>query len=83
MIRNFQNIKGKANRILCTIAAYNTGAGNVARSFTGNTALGKAVEIINSMGNKELYDHLKTKLHHPEARDYIQKVTSKMVKYIK
>lgn len=83
MERNFNNVKDKTNRMLCAIAAYNTGAGNVAKAFTGNTALGRAVEKINSMDNKSLFNHLKERLHHPEARDYVQKVTSKMVKYVK
>ncbi len=84
MAGNFSKINDKINLMLCTIAAYNTGAGNVARSFTGSNNVNSLVTgKINSMSNKELYDHLRYNLHHSETRDYIQKVTSKMKKYVK
>lgn len=83
LTRQFPAIKDRTNRMLCAIAAYNTGAGNVAKAFTGNYSVSSAAMRINSMSNEELYNHLKNYLHHPEARDYIQKVTSKMRKYIK
>ena len=83
MTREFPAIKDRTNRMLCSIAAYNTGSGNVARAFTGNYSVSSAAIKINNMTNEELYNHLKYYLHHPEARDYIQKVTSKMKKYVK
>jgi len=83
MTRDFPTITERINKMLCTIAAYNTGAGNVARAFTGNLNVSDAASQINSLSNGQLYNHLKTRLHHPEARGYIQGVTTKMKKYVK
>ncbi len=83
MTRDFPNVKDRINRMLCTIAAYNTGAGNVARAFTGKFDPDDALPQINGMSNGQLYNYLKEKLHHPEARGYIKGVTSKMKKYVK
>ena len=83
MTREFPAIQDRTNRMLCSIAAYNTGSGNVAKAFTGNYSVSSAAMKINCMTNEQLYNHLKNNLHHPEARDYIQKVTSKMRKYVK
>jgi membrane-bound lytic murein transglycosylase C len=69
--------------MLCAIAAYNTGAGNVSRSINGTTNISKAIPTINSMSYDQLFSHLKRNLPHAETQDYIQKVTSKMQKYIK
>lgn len=83
MTREFPSIKDWTNRVLCAIAAYNTGSGNVAKAFTGNNSVSSASAKINAMSNAELYNHLKNHLPHAETRDYIQKVTSKMKKYVK
>lgn len=83
MTREFPTINERINRMLCTIAAYNTGAGNVARAFTGGLKVSAAAPRINSMSNGELYNYLKQNLHHPEARGYIKGVTEKMKKYVK
>lgn len=83
MTTSFANVKDSRCRMLCAIAAYNTGAGNVSRAFTGDTNISKAIPRINSMAYDELYGHLKKYLPHGETRDYIQKVTGKMQKYIK
>ena len=84
MTGSFSGVNDKINRMLCSIAAYNTGAGNVARAFTGKLDVNSAVVgKINSMSNKELYDYLKYNLHHQETRNYIQLVTKKMRKYVK
>ena len=83
MTREFPTIKEKINNMLCTIAAYNTGAGNVARAFTGGLSVKGASGQINSMSNAQLYNYLRQNLHHPEARGYIKGVTEKMKKYVK
>lgn len=77
----FNGVKDPACRMLCAIAAYNTGQGNVYYSFTGKRAMEGAIREINSMTYEQLYQHLKSRLPHAESRDYIQKVTSKMQKY--
>ena len=83
MSTSFAKVTDPRSRMLCAIAAYNTGAGNVSRAFTGNTNISKAIPTINSMTYDQLYAHLKANLPHAETQDYIQKVTSKMQKYIK
>ena len=83
MTRYFAGVTDPQCRMLCAIAAYNTGAGNVSRAFTGNTNIKKAIPHINKMTYNQLYNHLKSRLPHAETRDYVQKVTSKMEKYKK
>ena len=79
----FKNVQDVRCRMLCAIAAYNTGAGNVSRSINGTTNISKAIPTINTMTYDQLFAHLKRSLPHDETKDYIQKVTSKMQKYIK
>lgn len=83
MTTSFAKVADPKCRMLCAIAAYNTGAGNVSRSITGNTNISKAIPQINEMNYDQLFNHLKRHLPHAETQDYIQKVTSKMQKYIK
>lgn len=72
--RYLKAIKNKAAREHCCIAAYNTGAGNVARAFTGKTNVRSAAKIINRMSADEVYKHLRKNLKYKEARDYVYKV---------
>ena len=83
MSTTFAKVTDVRCRMLCAIAAYNTGAGNVSRSINGTTNISKAIPTINSMSYDQLFSHLKRNLPHAETQDYIQKVTSKMHKYIK
>ena len=78
----FAGVKDPDCRMLCAVAAYNTGPGNVSRAMTGGTAVSKAVSVINMMTYDRLYEHLRTQLPYAETRDYIQKVTSKRRKYM-
>lgn len=79
--RSFQQIKDSKSRMLCVIAAYNTGAGNVSRAFTGNTRLSNAISKINSYSYEDLYAYLSKRLPAQETRDYIRKVTERMQQY--
>jgi membrane-bound lytic murein transglycosylase C len=72
--RYLKSIKNKAAREHCCIAAYNTGAGNVARAFTGKTNVNSAAKIINRMSADEVYRHLRKNLKYKEARDYVKRV---------
>ncbi|MDG5767138.1 murein transglycosylase domain-containing protein [Balneolales bacterium ANBcel1] len=63
------------------ISAYNTGAGNVARAYTGNTNINRAVTIANEMSPEENYNHLIENLPWEETRDYLQKVTERRASY--
>ena len=82
MSTTFKKVKDPKCRMLCAIAAYNTGAGNVSRAINGTTNISKAIPSINQMSYDQLFDHLKRSLPHDETKDYIQKVTSKMQKYM-
>lgn len=79
----FKGVKDPACRMLCAIAAYNTGQGNVYYALTGKRTMSDAIKKINSMTYDQLYTYLKRNLPHSETRDYIEKVTSRMKKYIK
>ncbi|MFT7374126.1 MAG: membrane-bound lytic murein transglycosylase C, partial [Oleiphilaceae bacterium] len=63
------------SRQLCVIAAYNTGAGNVARAFSGTMSVKKSLPLINRLSSKQVYAHLRRHLKYQEARRYLQKVT--------
>jgi membrane-bound lytic murein transglycosylase C len=65
------------------IAAYNTGAGNVARAFTGTTSVTKAARKINQMTPFQVYNHLLRNLPHNETKDYLKRVSSRYEAYKK
>jgi membrane-bound lytic murein transglycosylase C len=63
------------------ISAYNTGAGNVARAYTGETGIREAVRVANSMSAEENYNHLVAHLPYEETRDYLAKITERRESY--
>ena len=69
-----KGIRDNQSLEFCSVAAYNTGAGNVARAFVGSTDIKKAIPLINSMSSDEVYGFLRSKLKHEEARNYVLKV---------
>ena len=79
--RYLKGIVDPEARQVCVIAAYNTGAGNVARAFTGNTSVKKALPLINRLTAKQVYAHLRSNLKYQEARNYVKKVTEVMPLY--
>jgi len=79
--RYLASVENPESRLYCVIAAYNTGAGNVARAFTGATNIKKAAKKINSMPPEKVYKVLIQKLPHKETRDYLQRVSKRMPKY--
>jgi membrane-bound lytic murein transglycosylase C len=81
MTRYFKKVKDPNTKMLCAIAAYNTGAGNVARAFTGTTNPSKAIPKINNMTYEECYGFLRQYLPHDETREYIKKVSQRMGMY--
>jgi len=74
-------IKDPAARLHCVIAAYNTGAGNVARAFSGTTSIKKALPLINRLSAQQVYAHLRSNLKYKEARNYVQKVNKHLATY--
>ena len=79
--RYLKNIKNPTSRLYCTIAAYNTGAGNVARVFIGNTNIYKASKVINNLTSNEVYNKLLRDLPHNETKHYLKKVYKRVVMY--
>lgn len=79
--RYLKAVKDPTSRLFCVIAAYNTGAGNVARAFSGNTSVADAARRINRMSPKQVYAHLRANLKYEEARNYLYKVTQALQTY--
>lgn len=65
-------IKNPVSREYCVIAAYNTGAGNVLRTFDPDRD--RAPQRINSLGPLQVYNTLRRKLPYDETRRYLAKV---------
>jgi membrane-bound lytic murein transglycosylase C len=81
--RYLKYIENPKSRFYCAIAGYNTGAGNVARSFIGNNSVKKASVVINKMTPEEVYAHLEKNLPYDETKRYIKKVTTRYEAYKK
>ena len=81
--RYLKKVKDPQSRLYCTIAAYNTGAGNVAKSFIGNYNIHKAATKINAMSSDEVYTTLMKKLPYNETKKYLKKVTNRVSAYNK
>jgi len=83
--RYFKGVSDPVSRLYCSIAAYNTGAGNVAYAFNKNNggrySVNKALPVINNMTPDQVYNHLRKNLRYDEAKRYIVKVSSKMKDY--
>lgn len=82
LMNQFSKIENEACRRLCAIASYNTGAGNVSRSFIGRTKISDAIPMINKLSYDELFTHLTTKLSTKEARNYVRLVEERRDKYL-
>ena len=69
------------SRLLCVISAYNTGAGNVAKAFSGTTNVTTAAARINALSPNQVHQHLLKQLPYHETRQYLQRVTERMARY--
>ncbi|MGM0444457.1 MAG: murein transglycosylase domain-containing protein [Fibrobacterota bacterium] len=77
----FRKISDDKRRVYCAIAAYNTGAGNVAKTFTGKYNVNKAVPIINGMNEEQVFNKLLADLPYDETKGYLEKVNKRMHTY--
>jgi membrane-bound lytic murein transglycosylase C len=66
------------------IAAYNTGSGNVAKTFNkdGSRNINKAAKIINALSPQQVYKHLEANLPYDETKHYLQRVVTRKNIYI-
>ncbi|QQP92212.1 transglycosylase SLT domain-containing protein [Skermanella sp. TT6] len=80
--RYLRDVDHPESRLYAAIAAYNTGAGNVARAFNGTTNIGRAAPLINRLPPEEVFDHLSEQLPFEETRRYLVKVTEARRRYL-
>lgn len=81
--RYFKDVTNPVTRDYLAICAYNTGAGNVAKAYTGTTSPKAAMPEINRRSEKENYDHLVANLPYEETRGYLKKVAERRDMYSK
>jgi membrane-bound lytic murein transglycosylase C len=81
--RYLRAITDKRSRLYCTIASYNTGAGNVARAFNenGSRNIRQAAIVINKLSATAVYERLMVKLPYDETKHYLQRVYSRIALY--
>lgn len=72
--RYFGKVKNPKTRQYLIIAAYNTGAGNVAKAFTGKMKLKAAIKKINQMAPDQVFEHLRAHLPYAETKNYLARV---------
>lgn len=76
--RYLRKIKNPRSRMYCTIAAYNTGAGNIAWAFTRKYNMSKAAPKINALTPDEVYNRLLSDLKYDEPKHYLKRVNRRM-----
>ena len=80
--RYLRKIDDPQSRFYCAVSSYNTGVGNLAKTFTGKKNLSKAAKIINTMTAEEVYQYLLVNLPAEETRNYLKKIVKRRAKYI-
>ena len=81
--RYFKNVRNAQSRIYMSIAAYNTGPGNVAKTLSGSKSLNQASIAANAMSSEKIYTLMVNKLPAQETRNYLQKVVKRTAYYQK
>jgi membrane-bound lytic murein transglycosylase C len=81
MTTSFKDVTDPLSRSYCAIAAYNTGAGNVASAFVGKRNIPEGIRRINAMTPGEVFARMRTNLPFPETREYIKNVNERVKMY--
>ncbi len=81
--RYFKNVRNAQSRIYMSIAAYNTGPGNVAKTLSGSKSLNQASIAANAMSSENVYTLMVNHLPAQETRNYLQKVVKRTAYYQK
>lgn len=81
--RYLRKIDDPLSRLFCAIAAYNTGSGNVAKTFNpdGSRNITKAAKIINELTPEQVYKKLLLELPYEETRHYLERVNNRRAIY--
>lgn len=79
--RYLKRIENGQSRFYCAVASYNTGVGNLARTFTGKKDIKAAARYINTLEPQQVYDHLIDNLPAEETKNYLRKITKRAEKY--
>ncbi|MDD2598139.1 MAG: transglycosylase SLT domain-containing protein [Kiritimatiellae bacterium] len=79
--RIFGDVINSQSRLYCAVAAYNGGAGNVGRAFTGIKSVQNSVNRINSRSSAQVLSTLRNKAPYQETRDYMEKVFQRVALY--
>jgi membrane-bound lytic murein transglycosylase C len=79
--RYFKDIQDPLSRLYVTIAAYNCGAGNLAKTFGTATDMKAASAIINQMQSEAVYEYLLQNLPFEETKNYLQRVSERIYAY--
>jgi membrane-bound lytic murein transglycosylase C len=73
-------VQNNVSREYCVISAYNTGTGNVLKTFSKSRT--DAVDIINRKSPSEVYGKLRAALPYEETRRYLLKVVDYRKQFI-
>jgi hypothetical protein len=80
--RYLRKIKDPISRFYCAVASYNTGVGNLAKTFTGHKNLSKAALEINKLSPAQVYAYLLEHLPAEETRNYLKKIVKRTNNYL-
>ncbi len=73
-------IYNPVSREYCVISAYNTGSGNVLKTFSSDR--NRAKRTINKLAPNTVYTKLRHNLPYPETRNYLKKVVTAKKEFI-
>ena len=87
----FKDVKDPLSRLFCSIAAYNTGSGNVAWVFNKEKNISEKQKLlatpaaadINALSSDAVYNKLINELKYDEARQYLKNVSNRALAFSK